>query len=240
FPQLLTLKWMNHFTGYCSSHYPFPSLTEISFDGKGEPLGVNYFCELLLRYPRTCPRLERLCMHRYPEWDMLLYMLLRRNIYYSCDNISQIACIEIPGYPGPCILAPLSTLLLGKIPFEMPSLEELSFVAVAEISFNPAISGCADCIGCRLTCSTPFVSSVPERFPIAIDWTLERAKTNIPQGSDPPLPVYLQDWVDRWRERWHTWAQKQSEWKEHGKRNGHCLRHNYSRLVVIDGHTLDG
>ncbi|CAG8768344.1 9255_t:CDS:1, partial [Acaulospora colombiana] len=128
FTQLLTLNWMNRYAGYCYPHCSFPSLTKVSFNGRHAPLGASYFCELLLRYPRNCPSLETIAIHGYPEWDMLLYMLLRRNVYHGRDNVSRITNIELPRYPAPWILVPLSALLLGKIPLAMPPPEELSFV----------------------------------------------------------------------------------------------------------------
>jgi hypothetical protein len=67
---------------------------------------------------------------------MLLYMLLRRNVHLIQTNISRISKIEIRGFPGPSILVPLSTLLLGKIPVEMPSPEELSFMEIEDIYFD--------------------------------------------------------------------------------------------------------
>ncbi|CAG8487543.1 4992_t:CDS:2 [Acaulospora colombiana] len=130
FTQLVTLRWLNRGGWYCYPRYPFPSLTKIIFDEKYGSVGATYFCQLLLRYPRTCPRLETIAVHGYPEWDALLYMLLRRNVYRHQDNISRITSIEIPGYPAPYILAPLSALLQGKIPLEMPSLKDLSFLDV--------------------------------------------------------------------------------------------------------------
>ncbi|CAG8487522.1 4990_t:CDS:2 [Acaulospora colombiana] len=123
FTQLLTLEWIGSGSTYFHLYHPFTSLTKINFAAYNQNLGASYFCELLLRYPRLCPRLKTICMHEYPEWDMLLYMLLRRNVYQSQDNISRITSIGLPGYPAPSILVPLKTLLLGKIPLVIPSLE---------------------------------------------------------------------------------------------------------------------
>ncbi|PVF98550.1 hypothetical protein CPB86DRAFT_873231 [Serendipita vermifera] len=237
FTQLLVLKLVNRYAGYCYPYGSFPSLTKVSFSGSRAPLGVNYFCELLLRYPKHCPNLETICIYGYPEWDMLLYMLLRRNVYHSWDNISRITSIELPGYPASWILAPLSALLLGKFPLAIPPPEELSFV---DILFNPTVPGCVDCVTCRLSCRAPFISSGSEEFPLLFEWALERSKASMPEGSDPPLAEHLQVWVDSWRERRRAWRQKQYEWKYYGNRRKYCARHNYSRLVIINGYTLDG
>ncbi|PVF98548.1 hypothetical protein CPB86DRAFT_704957 [Serendipita vermifera] len=232
FTQLSTLRWLNRYEGYCYPHCSFPELIKISFDDGLAELGASYFCQLLLRYPRMCPRLQTISIQGYPEWDMLLYMLLRRNVYRIQDGISRITSIGLPGYPAPCILVPLSTLLSGKIPLEMPSLEELSFV---ETFFDPAVPGCADCINCRLACSKAADLSDSEESSSEFMLTLERSSGSMLPGSDPPLPNHLQIWVDSWQERIGEWINKGSEWRE-----THCARHDYSRLVVIDGHTLDG
>lgn len=54
-------------------------------------------------------------------------------------GISRIKRIETPGFPAPCILVPLNALLLGKLPLEMPSPEDISFVEVQYIYFNRAM-----------------------------------------------------------------------------------------------------
>ncbi|PVF98546.1 hypothetical protein CPB86DRAFT_704855 [Serendipita vermifera] len=243
FTQLHMLKWMNHHEE-CYPHCSFPFLTEIYFDDDYEPPGASHFCQLLLRYSRMCPRLQKISIHGYPEWDMLLYMLLRRNTRHNQDNISRITSLELPGYPAPYILVPVSTLLSGKIPLEMPSLEELSYV---DNLFNPSIPGCTDRINCRLPCRTPIPSGRFGNIQFGPGRTSMGSKgvptsTAQPQESDPPLPTYLQDWVDSWQKRKSLWKQREPQWGDiyYGKREGHCARHNYSRFVVIGGYTLDG
>jgi hypothetical protein len=135
FTQLRTLEWYSCHYAYHYQDGSFPYLTKITF--RDERLGMNAFCESLLRYPRLCPSLETICSEEYPEWDILLYMLLRRNIHHGQNNSSRITRIEIAGFPAPCILVPLRDLLLGKIPLKMPSPEELSFVGIEDIYFDP-------------------------------------------------------------------------------------------------------
>ncbi|PVF98544.1 hypothetical protein CPB86DRAFT_873227 [Serendipita vermifera] len=247
FTQLRTLTWLMtgglEDAGYRVLYRSFPSLTTISFEESNGQQGGNHFCELLLRYPRTCPRLETIRICGYPNWDILLYMLFRRNVEHGRKDISAIKSIELPGYPAPCILMPLSTLLLGKIPLKMPSLGEFWY---ADIFCDPAISGCASCINCGLTCSTsaipPDTSDGSESFQVILEKVLERMERNEPLGSDPPLPDYVQGWLDSYLEKWSIWAerQKQNGFKGIGERSSPCARHDYSQLVVIDGHTLDG
>ncbi|CAG8487563.1 4993_t:CDS:2 [Acaulospora colombiana] len=200
FTQLVTLKWLNRDGWYCYPRCSFSFLTKIIFDEKYGSVGATYFFQLLLRYPRTGPSLETIAIHGYPEWDVLLYMLLRRNIYH---NITRITSIELPGYPAPYILGPLSALLLGRIPLEMPSLKELSFI---DIRFN--LDMCADCVHCRLTCSTP-VPLHQRSHMLALYSAFRNGITNMmPRGSDPLLPGHLQDWFDSWEERGHAWTQE--------------------------------
>jgi hypothetical protein len=63
------------------------------------------------------------------------------------------------------------------------------------------------------------------------------ARSRIPEGSDPPLPIQLRAWVDGWSERRKLWREGLSH-HEPFSRWVYCERH--SRLVVIDGYTLDG
>jgi hypothetical protein len=137
FTQLRMLEWYSCRYGYQYQDGSFPCLTKIIFGDVHQ--GVNAFCESLLRYPRLCPRLETIRSKEYPEWDMLLYMLLRRNVHHAQNSISRITRIEIAGFPAPCILVPLRDLLLGKFPLMMPSLEELSFVGIEDIYFDPTM-----------------------------------------------------------------------------------------------------
>jgi hypothetical protein len=137
FTQLHTLQWYDNYHGYHYQDDSFPSLTKIIFNGGLET--ANAFCESLLRYPRLCPLLETIYFADCPEWDTLLYMLLRRNTHHRPNNLSRITRIRTLGYPAPCILAPLRDLLLGKIPLDMPSPEELSVVGIEDIYFDPTV-----------------------------------------------------------------------------------------------------
>jgi hypothetical protein len=136
FTQISTLEWHNCLHGYNYRDDSFPSLTKILFSPFDAPQPVTAFCESLLRYPRSCPRLETIGFWRYPEWDMLLYMLLRRNVQLVQTSISRISRIQMQGFPAPVIMVPLSMLLLGKIPVEMPSPEELSFMEIQDVYFD--------------------------------------------------------------------------------------------------------
>jgi hypothetical protein len=136
FTQLRTLEWFNCRYGYNYRDSSLPSLTTIIFSSFDVPQSVTAFCESLLRYPRSCPRLDTICFRRYPEWDMLFYMLLRRNVHLPQTNISQILRIQLLMVPAPFIMVPLSTLLSGKIPVEMPSPEELSFMEIQDVYFD--------------------------------------------------------------------------------------------------------
>jgi hypothetical protein len=137
FTQLHTLEWYESYYGYRYQDGSFPSLTKIVFRVGME--GLNAFCESLLRYPRLCPRLETIRFPEYPEWDLLFYMLLRRNVHNRQNSISRITRLEIRGFPAPYILVPLRDLLLGKFPFKMPSPEELSSVGIEDIYFDPTM-----------------------------------------------------------------------------------------------------
>jgi hypothetical protein len=259
FTQLRTLEWYNCRYGYNYRDDSFPSLTNIIFSYLDKPQSGTAFCESLLRYPRSCPRLETICFWECSEWDMLLYMLLRRNVHLIQTNISRISRIEMRRFPAPSILVPLSTLLLGKIPIEMPGPEELSFMEIQEIHFDRTMyvksmltriatdrmdfvltirSGCESCIHHRVVCDRPIMSS----FGRAIYGDGENdmtARSKIPKGSDPPLSRQLQAWVDGWTDRRRLWRERDSViTDEVFSRRRYCKRSQ--GLVIIDGYTLDG
>jgi hypothetical protein len=58
FTKMNTLEWYSCRHGYRYRDASFPSLTKIIFGEGYAHQGPNAFCELLLRYPSACPRLE--------------------------------------------------------------------------------------------------------------------------------------------------------------------------------------
>jgi hypothetical protein len=260
FTQLRTLEWYSCHYGYNYRDNSLPSLTNIIFSSSDRPQSGTAFCESLLRYPRSCPRLEQICFWECLEWDMLLYMLLRRNVHLIQTNISRISRIEMRGYPAPFILVPLSTLLLGEIPIEMPGPEELSFMEIQGIYFDRTMyvkstltrivtnrmefvltirSGCESCIHSRVVCDRPIHSSLEYLTFYGDGENDMTARSKIPKGSDPPLPRQLRAWVDGWTDRRRLWTERESITLD-----GPFLRRRYcerrQRLVIIDGYTLDG
>lgn len=129
YPELVNLTWIDPTGGCASIARSFHSLTKISFDYASPRKECNDFCELLLRYPYSCRNLNTIEMRAFPEWDILLHMLRRRN-FLPGQGVSPISTIKIPGYPGLSLLGPMTELLGGRIPALMPSIAELSLSAV--------------------------------------------------------------------------------------------------------------
>jgi hypothetical protein len=167
---------------------------------------------------------------------------------------------RIRGFPAPFILVPLSTLLLGKVPIEMPCPEELSFMEIQDIYFDRTMyvktmltrivtnrmgsasinrSGCEGCIHCRLVCDKPVKSSTESLHIYGDSETDMTTRSKILKGSDPPLPRQLRAWVDGWTERRRLWRERESIITDgRFSRWGYCRRRE--RLVIIDGYTLAG
>ena len=102
----------------------FASLRRLVF---GEPYArkdANDFCEVILRHPSKCPYLNTIAFHCYPSWDLLFYMLLRRNFMPGAATV-PICNIELPGYPCPLLLSPLVRLLSRRLDF-IPPLSDIA------------------------------------------------------------------------------------------------------------------
>lgn len=124
YPMLTSLTWIDPGGGCASITQSFEFLTRVLFDYSSPRKECNDFCELILRYPRLCRSLHTLEMRAYPEWDILLHMLLRRNLLGD-QTTAMVTTVKIPGFPAPSLLVPLTELLGGKLPKWMPPIEEL-------------------------------------------------------------------------------------------------------------------
>lgn len=125
YPDLISLTWIDPAGGCASIAKTFRTLTKICFDYASPRKECNDFCELLLRYPYSCPKLETIEMRAFPEWDIVFHMLRRRN-FLPGQGVSRISTVRLPGFPGLSLLEPLTELLGGRFPNPMPSIAELS------------------------------------------------------------------------------------------------------------------
>lgn len=121
---LNSLTWLDPGGGCASTVRSFSSLTRVLFDHSSPRKECNDFCELILRYPASCRGLDTLEMRAYPEWDILLHMVQRRN-FLSNPEIAMITTLKLPGFPAPSLLVPLTDLLGRRIPKIMPPIDEL-------------------------------------------------------------------------------------------------------------------
>jgi hypothetical protein len=138
YPELKHLTWIDPRDGCAIIAKSFNSLTKISFDSTSPRKECNDFCEMIMRFPASCPALETIEMRAYPEWDLLFFMLIRRNIDRPKDR-SEISTLKLPGYPGVSLLVPITELLGGRFPKTMPSVSELSLIAVDAPYFDPDV-----------------------------------------------------------------------------------------------------
>jgi hypothetical protein len=130
YPRLKELKWMGHpfpdiaTVDRAALTQSFSSITRLVF---GEPLArrdCNNFCELILRHPTSCPRLDFIAVHCYPSWDLLLHMLLRRN-FMPGREVASIKTLQLPGYPSIGLMQPITSLLRQRLP-TMPPLSQIA------------------------------------------------------------------------------------------------------------------
>ena len=93
---------------------------------------ATMLCLSFLYYPEHCPLLEEIKMNGFPEWDVLVLMLERRN--FRTDGTWRIGTVKLPVIP-PVLREPLSLLLEGKYA-RRPSNEEISTEAFREVMCN--------------------------------------------------------------------------------------------------------
>jgi hypothetical protein len=72
---------------------------------------VTMLCLSFLYHPDHCPMLEEMELGGFPEWDILVLMLERRN--FRVDGTKRISILKLPIIP-PILEDPLSLLLEGK------------------------------------------------------------------------------------------------------------------------------
>ncbi|KAG8770998.1 hypothetical protein FRC15_003676, partial [Serendipita sp. 397] len=224
---LHSLTWIDPGGGCASVSRHLNSLVVLKFDHASPRRECNDLCELILRYPYSCRSLTTVEMRAYPEWDILFHMLLRRN-FLTGQGVARITTLKLPGYPGISLLEPLAELLAVDGPY-----------------FDVDVTGCEDCIDCRMSCDHAY-----ERHDQAL-YEAERGKeidmsiidpTEVKplEGSDPPLPPELQTWFDGWSIRRRTWYAKWQKFDVHSRRKGACERHDYNELVAVTGDLLHG
>ncbi|KAG8838727.1 hypothetical protein FRC20_006240 [Serendipita sp. 405] len=241
---LHSLTWIDPGGGCASVSRHLNSLVVLKFDHASPRRECNDLCELILRYPYSCRSLTTVEMRAYPEWDILFHMLLRRN-FLTGQGVARITTLKLPGYPGISLLEPLAELLAGRFPRNLPPVSELSLGAVDGPYFDVDVTGCEDCIDCRMSCDHAY-----ERHDQAL-YEAERGKeidmsiidpTEVKplEGSDPPLPPELQTWFDGWSIRRRTWYAKWQKFDVHSRRKGACERHDYNELVAVTGDLLHG
>jgi hypothetical protein len=91
---------------------------------EAEDSSTTKFCKILALDPSQFPSLNSLVLSRFPEWDIFLIMLERRNLRYS-GRVSPIEKIQLPSYYPRYLFSPIHDLLCGRFPTR-PSSYDLS------------------------------------------------------------------------------------------------------------------
>jgi hypothetical protein len=110
----------------------------------------------------------------------------------------------------------------------------MDFVLIYTRGIRP---GCESCMHCRVVCDNAITSV---RSSLDFYGNREddmRTRSKIHKGSDPPLPIQMQVWMDGWTERRGLWRERMPGGYKKFIRFPHCGRH---RGFFIDGYTLDG
>jgi hypothetical protein len=102
---------------------------------KAIPIAVeenaNRLIKLLATELNSCPHLERIHFTQFPEWDLLIILLRRRNILNS-PHVTPLSHISFPSEAPTFLVKPLRQLLKGMYP-DLPPLHDLSLFGNVEI-----------------------------------------------------------------------------------------------------------
>lgn len=122
---------------------------------------VTRICRDIALYPDCFPSVRKLRLEQCPEWDILLILLVRRNVR-STPGISAITILEIPARCPPFLIECFKAIVQG-VPVNLPTYYELSLAGAFEIVRDPAIPGCVSCHRALRYCEDVQGSSVAER-----------------------------------------------------------------------------
>lgn len=200
----------------------------------------NDFCEVLLRSPSSCPRLETISFHCYPSWDLLCHMLLRRNIMPG-SSVTPLTSIQLPGYPSNTLLAPITALLAKRIP-KIPAISDIALTFRNGL-FDATKPGCDCCLDCGLTCNSQ-VQIIDPNLPVPAQPDLSLSSTedsiDVATGSEASdtedgLIEPLRNWFDGWPRRRQMWNSFSEAWGYKYRRSFACGKHDFVHLVTITG-----
>lgn len=170
----------------------FAHLTFISVYGSHNPRTPAYItgiCRDIVLHQNALPSLCRLRLEICPEWDILLILLVRRNIR-STQGISAITTLEIPTRCPPRLIECFKAIVKG-VPVKLPTSYELSLAGTFEIAQDPSIPGCVRCHRALKYC--------------------EGGRTFL-QVNRPPPPFERIEYPEDESEILQTWVARANQW----------------------------
>ncbi|KIM23466.1 hypothetical protein M408DRAFT_27813 [Serendipita vermifera MAFF 305830] len=195
--------------------------------------------ETILMRPRDFPVLEKIELaHLLFEYDILLLMLERKNIYAQ-PGISPITTVVVNGPLSYRLLYPIATLLRGKFPAREPNVA-FSLEAVGQRTFDELSTGCERCCFNFRPCLAPIQSGRNTYEYRLQDDDLNPKDMAKDVVADPPLTLDMKEWLAGKTERRQSFLRRHRETQDHFHRARRCpeVGYDYSSFIVT-GSSLD-
>ncbi|KIM26200.1 hypothetical protein M408DRAFT_10036 [Serendipita vermifera MAFF 305830] len=139
----LEMVWSTGIFRHLSSISVYNSVQVLNWKDPWTPKNVTMICRDIALYLDHFPSLRKLRLEVCPEWDILLILLVRRNIR-STPGIPAITTLEISTRCPPLLIECFKAVIQG-IPTTLPTYYELSLAGTLEIARDPSVPGCVTC-----------------------------------------------------------------------------------------------
>ncbi|PVF92872.1 hypothetical protein CPB86DRAFT_743617 [Serendipita vermifera] len=194
-PSLDTLTIAKHCVRW-NGHYHSSLRRIVLLRARGSPQSfdeVTAFIRDLAQRTESYPFLEEIELGDWPEWDILIIMLERRNLLAN-HNIKPLMKLRLPS-PLPSNIHRILKELMQCKWTERPSNKELSLAGNVETILNPDIPGCYKCHRILRECS------------------VETAEWNWGVGFESPVPESMKEYPDKDEEVLESWDERSKLWE---------------------------
>ncbi|KIM26203.1 hypothetical protein M408DRAFT_10037 [Serendipita vermifera MAFF 305830] len=136
----LEMVWGTGIFRYLVSISIYNSVQVLNWKDPWALKNVTKICRDIALYSDRFPSLRKLRLEVCPEWDILLILLVRRNIR-STPGISAITTLDISTRCPPLLIECFKSIIQGA-PVAIPTYYELSLAGTLEIARDLSIPGC--------------------------------------------------------------------------------------------------
>ncbi|KIM21656.1 hypothetical protein M408DRAFT_29361 [Serendipita vermifera MAFF 305830] len=215
-----------------------PNIIEIRISTRSPALTQGMkLCVSLIREPEICPKLEKVHLDSFIQWDILFVLLKRRNLGQN-SAISRIRELKLP-HVAPRFRPVLTSLLKGQQ--ALPDLafyrmlEELSIWQAQRRLLDENITGCVYCVcvgtsGCHEPVHT---ARFPSEHGNMAEWGPSSTTPIICSNHD-------QEWMEKYTGDVLMWTFMAQEWSKLHHRTLMCHKRPSTKIIISDQDTSVG